>query len=173
MSSSNGGQTPHLTTPASSELLDLPTELLHVIFSSLTIEDVLAARRTCLALASVGIDHMGTEVPLVYHRDKFKALTQIAQHSELSKRMRSLFYLVDRFRFFSYEEYCDKRIRRARNDSDELTDDDEKMPRIMSVRDISTTIFGPEREMRLLERENTHMAKLKKGHDAFLELIKD
>lgn len=92
-----------------SPLLNLPTELLQTIFSNLDITDVLAARKACSTLASVGIDYFGDEMPLVYDRDKFKALTQIAQHPRLSKRMRSLFYVVDRFKNPTYEEWNQER----------------------------------------------------------------
>ena len=48
--------------------------------------------------------------PLVYHRAKFDALTQIAQHPVLAKRMRSLFYIVDRLKNLTYEEWVEKRV---------------------------------------------------------------
>lgn len=48
---------------------------------------------------------MGSEVPLVYHRGKFNVLTQVAQHSRMSKQMRSLFYVFDRFKNLPYEEW--------------------------------------------------------------------
>jgi hypothetical protein len=90
--------------PPHSPLLSLAPELLHNIFTHLDLKSVLAARKSCLTLASIGIDHFGDEVALVYHREKFNALTQIAQHPVLAKRMRSLFYVVDRFKELTYEE---------------------------------------------------------------------
>ena len=63
-----------------------------MIFSELDIEEILAIRTTCSIFASVGLDYLGNEVPLVFHREKFRILTEIAKHSKLSKQMRSLFY---------------------------------------------------------------------------------
>ncbi|KAM0710479.1 hypothetical protein Q7P35_002842 [Cladosporium inversicolor] len=93
-----------------SPLVELPAELLHNVFAHLDLQGVLAARKTCTTLASVGIDHFGDEVALVYHREKFKALTQIAEHPILAKRMRSLFYLVDRFKARTYEVWHEDRV---------------------------------------------------------------
>jgi hypothetical protein len=106
--------TPLLATPSHSRLLDLPPELLHGIFSCLSLKGVLAARKTCSVLAAIGVDHFGDEVALVYHGDKFRALRKIVQHESLSKRMRSLFYVVDRYKFLSYEERIDSKTRRSR-----------------------------------------------------------
>jgi hypothetical protein len=80
-------QTPLLATPSHSALLDLPAELLHEILSCLSLKSVLAARKTCSALAAIGIEHFGNEVALVYHRDKFRAPRTIARHESLFKRM--------------------------------------------------------------------------------------
>jgi hypothetical protein len=55
-------------------LQTLPTELIHLVFDQLPLQDVLTARKTCSTLADLGIDHFGDQVPLVYHRDKFRAL---------------------------------------------------------------------------------------------------
>jgi hypothetical protein len=84
-------------------LQTLPTEILHLVFDQLSLHDVLTARKTCSILAHVGIDHFGDEIPLVYHRDKFRALCEIAEHPEISKRMRSLFYRSDRCGWAPYE----------------------------------------------------------------------
>lgn len=86
-------------------LQQLPPELWHHIFDYLPLGDILALRRTCIFLASVGLDHFGTEVPLVYHRDKFRALTEIAKHPVLSKRMTSLFYMCDRLPAVSLDRW--------------------------------------------------------------------
>ena len=83
----------------------LPPELLHVIFSQLPIEDILALRTSCSIFASVGLDYFEDEIPLVFHRDKFRALTEIAEHPKLSKQMRSLFYVVDRCKVKSFERW--------------------------------------------------------------------
>lgn len=42
---------------------------------------------------------------LVFHRDKFNALTEIAGHPVLAKRMRSLFYICDRLVPAEYDEW--------------------------------------------------------------------
>lgn len=105
-----GPGNPRHGVAAYSPLLELPAELLHTIFAHLDLEDVSIARKTCSTLATIGVDHFGDEVALVYHREKFKTLTQIAKHPGLAKRMRSLFYLVDRFKELSFEEWVDKRV---------------------------------------------------------------
>lgn len=61
--------TPYFEPPPQPDLLSLPAELLHGIFGSLDIPDVLAARLTCSLLAAIGLDHFGHEVPLVFHRE--------------------------------------------------------------------------------------------------------
>lgn len=90
-------------------LQTLPIELLHLVFDHLSLQDVPAARKTCSALAHVGTHHFGDEVPLVYHRDKFQALCEIAKHPQISKRMRSLFYVSDRCLWVPYEEWDHER----------------------------------------------------------------
>jgi hypothetical protein len=55
--------------PPRSSLEVLAPELLHQIFEYLPLGDVLALRRTCITLASVGLDYFGTEIPLVSHHD--------------------------------------------------------------------------------------------------------
>lgn len=91
----------------------LPPELLHLIFSHIEhidrTEYILALRLTCSLFASVGLDHFPTEIPLIFHRDKFKALTEIAAHPKLSKQMRSLFYVGDRCRLVEYETWDNDR----------------------------------------------------------------
>jgi hypothetical protein len=86
-------------------LLALPPELLHNIFGYLGTEDVLVMRQTCKIMARCGIDHFGTEVPLVPHRDKLHAVTEIAKHPLLSTRMRSLFYITGRLSPIDYETW--------------------------------------------------------------------
>lgn len=76
---------PYLTPPSKPIFQTLPPELLHVIFSQLPIEDILALRTSCSIFASVGLDYFEDEIPLVFHRDKFRALTEIAEHPKLSK----------------------------------------------------------------------------------------
>jgi hypothetical protein len=78
------------------QLQMLPAELLHSIFEWLDIADVLVMRRTCEMMARIGLDHFGSEVALIVHRDKFRALTEIAKHPLLPSRMKSLFYVIDR-----------------------------------------------------------------------------
>lgn len=91
--------------PNGASLQTLPTELLHLIFAHLHIKDIFATRKTCSALAEVGLDYLGDEVTLAFYRDKFKALTEIAEHPKLSQQMRSLFYACDRCPLESYEDW--------------------------------------------------------------------
>jgi hypothetical protein len=86
-------------------LTTLPPELLHKIFSYLDSRvQVVAMRETCSLLASIGLDHFNDEVSLVYHRDRFRAVTEIAAHPKLSKHMRSLFYMADRNKLVDFEK---------------------------------------------------------------------
>jgi hypothetical protein len=160
-------QTPPFATVSHAPLIDLPAELLHEIFSRLSLEDVLAARKTCSTLAAIGVDHFGDEMPLVYHRDKFSALKNIAQHESLSKRMRSLFYIVDRFECLCYEEWVD-RMSRTTN---ELSIADEHSPGVIDVGD--EMIETRARQIRAATLAAGHDIKLRKGYKAFLEICRD
>lgn len=62
-------------------------------------------RQTCSLLVSIGLDHFSDEVSLVFHRDRFRAITEIAAHPKLSKRMRSLFYMADRNKLVEFEQW--------------------------------------------------------------------
>jgi hypothetical protein len=77
---------------AHSMLISLPVELLHNVLFDLDTASVLSARLTCRVLSVLGLDHSGDEIPLIFHRDKFRALKEIAAHVVLAKRMRSLYY---------------------------------------------------------------------------------
>jgi hypothetical protein len=110
MAPTEGEQAPVSESPPNAPLIELPAELLHTIFTYLDLKDVLAARKACSTLACIGLDHFGDEVALVYHREKFKALTQIAQHPVLSKQMRSLFYIVDRLDKRKFEQWAEYRV---------------------------------------------------------------
>jgi hypothetical protein len=89
-------QVPDTERHPGSALQRLPHELLNNVFQRVSTKDLSALRCTCTNLASVGLDHFGTEVALISHRDKSRALTEIATHPVLSKRMTSLFYMCDR-----------------------------------------------------------------------------
>lgn len=80
---------------AHSLLKSLPPELLHTILSNLDTASLLSTRLACRLLSILGLDHFGDEIPLVFHRDKLNALTKIATHPVLSKRMKSLYYAGD------------------------------------------------------------------------------
>jgi hypothetical protein len=88
-----------------SALQKLPHELLNNVFQRVSTKDVIALRCTCTNLASIGLDHFGLEVTLVSHRDKFRALTEIATHPVLSVRMTSLFYMCDRLHPISFRSW--------------------------------------------------------------------
>lgn len=102
MSTSKASDTQRLPRSA---LEGLAPELLHHIFHYLPLRDVLALRQTCITLASIGLDHLGTEIPLVSHIDKFRVLIENAKHPVLSKRKKSLFYMCDRLRPVSYSTW--------------------------------------------------------------------
>lgn len=101
--------TMNLTTVAHSMLMSLPVELLHNILSGLDTASVLNVRLTCRLLFVLGLDHFGDEIPLVFHRDKFRALTEIAAHAVLAKRMRSLYYAGDIVSWQEWHEWYTRR----------------------------------------------------------------
>lgn len=80
---------------AHSMLTSLPAELLHGILSGLDTASLSTARLTCRLFSILSLDHFGDEISLVFHCDKFRALTEIAAHPVLSERMRSLYYAGD------------------------------------------------------------------------------
>jgi len=97
---------PYMKPPPMPILQTLPPELLHKIFSNLeTRAQLVAMRQTCSLLASIGLDHFNDEVSLVFHRERFRAITEIAAHPKLSKYMRSLFYMADRSRLIEFEKW--------------------------------------------------------------------
>jgi hypothetical protein len=65
---------------------------------------VLALRRTCSLLASVGLDHFANDVTLVFNSDRFHELTKVEVHLKLSKHMCSLSCLSERFKVVGLEE---------------------------------------------------------------------
>jgi hypothetical protein len=156
-----------LAMPSRSLLVDLPAELLHEIFSRLSLANVLAAHKTCSTLAAIGVDHFGDEMPLVYHREKFSALKNIAQHESLSKRMRSLFYVVDRFECLCYEEWLDRKPRTT----NELSIVDDHSPGVIDAEDEKTVTRA--RQIRAATLAAGHDIKLRKGYKAFLETCRD
>jgi hypothetical protein len=81
-----------------SSLSSLPVEILHNIFRKMDTTSMTNTRLTCRLLYKIGLDHFGDEIPLVFHRHKFRALTAIAKHPVLSKRMKSLYYAGDLFK---------------------------------------------------------------------------
>lgn len=96
---------PDSTSPSGSLLLSLPPELLHQVFSELPLGDVHATRKTCVLLGTIGLDYLCDEIALIYHPDSFKALTQIANYPRYSKRVRALFYIIDRCKLASFDEW--------------------------------------------------------------------
>jgi len=87
-------------------LTTLAPELLHKVFSYLDSRvQLVAMRESCYLLASIGLDHFNDEVYLLYHRDRFRAITEIAAHSKLSKHMRSVFYMADRNKLVDFEKW--------------------------------------------------------------------
>jgi hypothetical protein len=58
-------QVPDTERHPGSALQRLPHELLNNVFQRVSTKDVLALRCTCTNLASVGLDHFGTEVALI------------------------------------------------------------------------------------------------------------
>lgn len=74
----------------------LPQEILEYILSFCDRATVFTARLTSNTLARAGSRFILDEVMLVYERDRFKELYQIAQHP-VATSVRSLFYQPDRF----------------------------------------------------------------------------
>lgn len=79
-------------------LLDLPLELLHVIFDVMEKKTILSARETCSTLADIGSEYLLDEVITVYKRDRLQRLLSIAQHSKVSKSVRSIYWQSDRLK---------------------------------------------------------------------------
>lgn len=94
---------PYLKPPTHPILTALPPELLHNIFECLQLRDVRSARLSCCLLARIGLDHFNDQVPLVFTRDKFTALTEIAEHPVIAKRMRSLWWA---FGMLKHKDYA-------------------------------------------------------------------
>jgi hypothetical protein len=69
-------------------------------------------RLTCRIFSIHDLDHLGDKIPLVFHRDKFTALAEIATHTGLSKRMRSLYYVGDPLKRQDWSEWLYKRSHR-------------------------------------------------------------
>lgn len=85
----------------------LPPELLHNILHHLSSKDVKALRQTCTTMAFIGLEHIGTKVPLVSRRASFRSLTDMVKHPALSRRITSLLYMCDRLNFDSLQlEKC-------------------------------------------------------------------
>jgi hypothetical protein len=104
------GRRPKIMPLRPSPLTALPVELVHNIFRAMDTASVLSTRLTCHFLSKIGLDHFGDEVPLVFHRDKFRALTEIAAHPVLSKRIASLYYAGD---LLKLEDWYQWDIRRS------------------------------------------------------------
>lgn len=67
-------------------LQGLPPEIVHSIFQNLwDLDGVLAARLTYSLFAYVGAEYLLEEVAIVYHRDRFNALCEIANHRVIVK----------------------------------------------------------------------------------------
>ena len=97
---------PYMKPPSMPILQTLPPKLLHKVFSYLDSRvQLVAMRETCSLLASIELDHFNDEVTLVYHRDRFRAITEIAAHPKLAKHMRSLFYMADRNKLLDFEKW--------------------------------------------------------------------
>lgn len=94
---------------AHSILTPLPAELLQNILSGLDTASLSNVRLTCRLFYFLGLDHFGDEIPLVFHRDKFRNLTAIATHPVLSKRMRSLYYAGDLLKEQGWHEWYIRR----------------------------------------------------------------
>lgn len=100
---------PYLKPPARPLLTSLPPALLHNIFGHLKLMDFLASRLTCSLMATIGLDRFGDKVPLIFKREKLQALTEIAKHPTLAKRIRSLWSTFKSLREAGFEEWYSKR----------------------------------------------------------------
>lgn len=90
-------------------LASLSPELWHVILSDLDIQSLFSARLACRVLATHGLNHLGDQIPLVFHRDKLTALAKIATHHVLSKRVRSLYHAGDLLKRHDWFEWFTRR----------------------------------------------------------------
>lgn len=150
----------------------LPPELIHLIFSYIDeTEAFLALRKTCSLFASVGLDHFPPEIPLVFHRDKFKALTEIATHPKLSKQMRSLFYVVDRCRQVKYETWDSHRP----DPEPWVKDDVDCSVRLLTKRDVRVFQRDVRKAVRKQEERIASVpeSERRKAYEVFTALCKD
>lgn len=162
---------PYLEPPTRPIFQTLPPELLHLIFSALGLRDVKALRTTCSVFAAVGVDYLTDEVPLVFHRDKFKALTEIAKHPRLSKHLRSLFYVFDRCRLVNYETWDIQRPDPRPWEEEEW----DMTARTYTNRDIRTFERASNKRwsQELQRRASVPQSERRAGYEAFTALCRD
>ncbi|KAI0388476.1 hypothetical protein F5Y17DRAFT_206145 [Xylariaceae sp. FL0594] len=75
----------------------IPTELLYVICSFLSVDDILSFRLVSKLYADVGAAYMLPEVTFHMHHQELERLRQISLHPVLSKHVRSLMYSAEVF----------------------------------------------------------------------------
>ncbi|KAL8991733.1 MAG: hypothetical protein Q9169_007700, partial [Polycauliona sp. 2 TL-2023] len=118
-----------LPTPSMSLSLDrLPTELQHAVCAATDKDDIPKLRLTCKSLAEVGRHYLFSEVELLFTRQSFDRLADIAQ--SMGSHVRSLTYHTDLLDQYSdeeeYEEWtaCDyPDITKQHSDQDEKAHD--------------------------------------------------
>jgi len=80
----------YLEPPQHCMIETLPAELLHHIFTFLKNKEIIAARATCSLLCAIGAEHVLDEIGLVFQRDKFEGLVELAKRTLFSERVKSL-----------------------------------------------------------------------------------
>ena len=84
---------PLMSSP--STLVDLPTEVIGLVFDTLDQGSKCSLRLTCRRLASIGLNNLMHEVHLIFTKEGFERLDQIPQHPAISKSIISLYYEGD------------------------------------------------------------------------------
>ncbi|KAL8685196.1 MAG: hypothetical protein Q9218_007910, partial [Villophora microphyllina] len=85
-------------------LLQLPPELLRLIFAIIPTKDIPNLRLSCKNLATIGLEFLVPEAQLLFTRKSFDRLQEISQHPILSRRVTSFLYCID-----SLKQHFDKR----------------------------------------------------------------
>ncbi|KXT07641.1 hypothetical protein AC578_10182 [Pseudocercospora eumusae] len=78
-------------------LLDLPPELLPLIFDYLDKSTIYNARTTCKVLAKVGAEYILDSIHAVYKRDNLEELLEIARKPAMVKFTHTFWFQADRF----------------------------------------------------------------------------
>lgn len=78
-------------------ILDLPPELLHLVFEYLDKPAIFAARISCSIFAKIGVEHILDSIRVVYKRESLQGLSEVSNNLEIARCVKSLCFQADRF----------------------------------------------------------------------------